>query len=306
MKISVVVSVYNEASGIIRFFEETQKCLRLLPHEYQLIFVNDGSTDNTLDILKELLSKDQSVKLISFSRNFGHESAMIAGIDHSDGDAVVCMDADLQHPPAEINKMVQQFEKGAEIINMIRVERLDGGKLKNYLSKMFYRLLNRVSGVKFEQNASDFFMISRRVANLLKKEYRERARFLRGFIQVIGFERTTLNYIAPERNSGETKYSYFQLIIFSVNTILTFSNLPLRLGVIASIIVALFGFVVATYSVIMKLLGGVPPGYTTLVVLLSILFSIQFFIIGVIGEYLRLIFTESKNRPIYIIKEIIG
>lgn len=299
--LSVVVSVYNEEAVLRRFYSETGKVLRGLDWDYELVFVNDGSTDRSLEILRELADQDSHVKIISFSRNFGHESAMIAGIDYSSGDGIICMDADLQHPPACIPEIAARFQEGFEVINMVRTKNESAGWFKNLASSAFYKLINVLSDVKFENNASDFFAVSKRVAGVLKRDYREKVRFLRGYVQNVGFSRTTIPYEAGVRAAGESKYSIKKLFQFSVNTIVCFSNLPLKLGIYAGIMAALLGVVVMIYTLFTR--GGAPSGYATIVVLICFMFAILFVIVGIIGEYIAILFAELKDRPIYIVEE---
>ena len=194
-KLSVVVSVYNEEKALREFYKETNKILEQIKNsgwEHELIFVNDGSKDHSLDILEELAGMDKNVKIVSFSRNFGHEAAMIAGIDYSTGDGIICMDADLQHPPECIPKIIEKFDAGYEVINMVRTKNESAGLIKNITSSGFYWLINHISDVHFEPNASDFFAISRHVAQVLKDNYREKVRFLRGYVQNVGFKKTNI------------------------------------------------------------------------------------------------------------------
>lgn len=300
-KLSVVVSVYNEEEALEQFYRETKKVLDQIHWEYELLFVNDGSRDRSLEILYELSSRDSRVKVISFSRNFGHEAAMIAGIDHGTGDGLICMDADLQHPPSCIPKIIEKFEAGYEVISMVRTKNDSAGWFKNMASAAFYRLINVLSDVKFESNASDFFAISHRVARVLKDNYREKVRFLRGYVQNVGFQKTTIEYEARARVAGESKYSIRKLVAFSVNTILCFSNLPLKLGIFAGVFAAALGLIVMIYTLLTR--GGAPSGYATIVVLICFMFSILFVIIGIIGEYIAILFSELKDRPIYIVSE---
>ena len=190
-KLSIVVSVYNEEQALPLFYETIKPILEDLSWEYELLFVNDGSQDGSLKFLQELTLHESRVKLVSFSRNFGHEAAMIAGIDYSSGDAIICMDADLQHPPECIPKILEKFEQGFEIVNMVRTKNESAGWFKNLASSAFYKVINVLSDVKFESNASDFFAISQRVAGVLRVNYREKVRFLRGYVQNVGFARTT-------------------------------------------------------------------------------------------------------------------
>lgn len=303
--LSVVVSVYNEEPALREFYQETGRVLRELPAswDYELLFVNDGSADGSHSILKELAAADSRVRVINFSRNFGHEAAMIAGIDYAGGDGIVCMDADLQHPPECIPEIVRKFEEGYEVITMVRTKNKTAGALKNFTSAAFYRLINRLSDVKFEVNASDFFAVSRAAADVLRNNYREKVRFLRGYVQSVGFARTTLEYEARPRFAGESKYSIRSLFRFSINTILCFSDLPLKLGIYSGCAVALFGLLVMLYTIYTWAKFGAPSGYATIVVLISFMFAMLFIIVGIIGEYIAILFAELKDRPIYIVKD---
>lgn len=302
-KISVVVSVYNEELALPRFYQEALQVLQNIWWDYELIFVNDGSLDRSLDILKGFAHDNTRVKLIHFSRNFGHEAAMIAGLDYSSGDAAICMDADLQHPLSCIPDIIRQFENGYHIINMVRTKNASAGWFKNLASGAFYSLINAVSDVKFQKNASDFFAVSRQVIKVLKDNYREKVRFLRGYVQNIGFKKTTLEYEAQARVAGESKYSIRKLFHFSINTIMCFSNLPLKLGIYAGVMAAALGFVMLVYTIYSWASVGTPPGYATMIVLICFMFSILFMIVGVIGEYISILFSELKDRPIYIVEE---
>ncbi len=303
-KLSVVVSVYNEEKALKEFYKETNKILEQIKKagwEHELIFVNDGSADNSLSILEELAREDHDVKLISFSRNFGHEAAMIAGIDYSTGDGIICMDADLQHPPECIPEIVEKFGAGYEVINMVRTKNKSAGLVKNITSSGFYWLINHISDVHFEPNASDFFAISRHVAQVLKDNYREKVRFLRGYVQNVGFKKTNIEYEARARVAGESKYSIKKLFIFSINTILCFSNMPLKLGIYAGVFSAALGVIVMFYTLLTR--QGAPSGYATIVVLLCFMFAMMFVLIGIIGEYIAILFTELKDRPVYIVEK---
>ena len=299
--ISIVVSVYNEEEVLGRFYEEALKVLGGISWEWELVFVNDGSVDGSYAILSELCEKDNRVKLISFSRNFGHEAAMIAGIDYSTGDGIVCMDADLQHPVECIPEIIEKFEQGYEVINMVRVSNRSAGLIKNLASAAFYKLINLLSDVKFENNASDFFAVGRKAANVLKKNYREKVRFLRGYVQNVGFRRTVIEYEAHDRAAGKSKYSLAKLFRFSVHTIVCFSDLPLKLGILAGVVVALGG-VLLLYTLLTR--SGAPGGYTTIVAVLCFMFALLFIFIGIIGEYIAILFTELKDRPIYLVEEV--
>lgn len=301
--VTVVVSVYNEEQALPQFFEAVRNVLDQAAWDYELLFVNDGSTDKSLEILERMAAADSRVKLVSFSRNFGHEAAMIAGLDYSDGDLVICMDADLQHPPECIPKILAAAEEGFDVINMVRTRNRSAGLFKEAASAAFYRVINALSDVKFEANASDFFAVSRRVAEVLKGSYREKVRFLRGYVQNLGFRKTKLEYEAGVRVAGESKYSIKKLFSFAVNTILCFSNLPLRLGIYAGVITGGLGFLVMIYTILTWVRVGTPDGYATIVVLICFMFAVLFLIVGIIGEYIAILFSEMKDRPIYIVEK---
>jgi len=301
--ISVVVSCYNEELALNQFYHETARILNKLNWDYELIFVNDGSQDGTMKILDDLSGKDKKVKVISFSRNFGHEAAMIAGLDYSSGDGIVCMDADLQHPPQYLPEIVRKLEEGYDVINMVRTKNESAGWFKNFASSAFYHLINVLSDVKFEPNASDFFAISKRAGDVLRDNYREKVRFLRGYVQNIGFNRATIEYEAGVRVAGESKYSIKKLMAFSLNTIMCFSNLPLKLGIYAGCGAGLLGIVMMIYTIWSWARVGTPNGYATTIVLICFMFSVLFLIVGVIGNYIAILFAELKDRPIYIVGE---
>lgn len=300
-KLSVVVSVYNEEQALSLFYETTKLILEVLPWDYELLFVNDGSKDDSLSILREFAERDEKVKVVSFSRNFGHEAAMIAGIDYAGGDGIVCMDADLQHPPECLPEIVRKLEEGYGVISMVRTKNKSAGLIKNITSAGFYWVINTLSNVKFEPNASDFFAVSREAAEVLRKNYREKVRFLRGYVQSIGFRKTTISYEAHDRVAGESKYSLRKLLAFSMNTIMCFSNLPLKLGIYAGGFAGFLGVAVMVYTLLTR--QGAPSGYATIVILNCFMFAILFLIVGIIGEYIAILFSELKDRPIYIVEE---
>ncbi len=302
MKLSVVISVYNEEQVLPVFIREIAGTLEKDYSEYELIFVNDGSTDNSQQLIDEYSGKDNRVKSIRLSRNFGHEAAMIAGIDYATGDAVICMDSDLQHPPSLIREMTERYNNGEfEVINMARND-----TKKFSFSNLFYHTLNKLTPYKIEPNASDFFLISKRVADILRQDYRERVRFLRGIIQIIGFRRTTIEFKSPHRELGKSKYSISKLLSLSVTAIATLSKKPLQAGIYIGLLSGAFSLLLAVYSIIMKIIEKPVSGYTTIVVFLGLMFSIQFFLLGIIGEYVGFLFDEQKARPIYIVDKTIN
>ena len=309
-KISIVVSVYNEELGLQQFYDHTTPILQKASQEtgwdYQLIFVNDGSRDGSLDLLKEFASQDEKVAVVNFAANRGHEAAMIAGIDYADGDGIVCMDADLQHPPEAIPGIIEKFNQGYDVISMIRTARADAGIFKRITSASFYVVMNKLSGkTKFENNSSDFFAISARVAKVLRQDYRERVRFLRGYVQNVGFKKTTLEFEAQARVAGESNYNIKSLVKLSLNAICNFSDAPLKMGIYAGLLSIFAAVILLIYSIVQYFLGTAPDGYSTIIVVLCVMFGVLFIILGFISEYLAIIFAEVKSRPIYVLDSII-
>ena len=309
MSISLVISLYNEEAGAYRFWTDLRDALSALDqYRFEVIWVNDGSTDGTQEIINRILSEKVPANIthqpIEFSRNFGHEAAIIAGIDHSSGDAVLCMDSDGQHPPLQIQNMIRAFEDGNDIVLMERVSRDDNGFIKNMMSSAFYRCINVLSAIRFENNATDFFLISSEVAGVLKSNYRERNRFIRGFIQSVGFKSTKLPFEAPARQFGTSNYSLLKLIKLAVNAIFTFSSVPLRISIFFSIAFILLTTLLGGYSLYMYLYGTAPPsGYTTIVLFLSFSFSLLFFTLAILSAYFEKMIQETRSRPVYIIKK---
>ena len=305
-KITTVVSVYNEELSLKHFYEVTVQVLENLEWDYEMVFVNDGSSDRSIDILRSFANINSKVKVVNFSRNFGHEAAMIAGIDYATGDGIVCMDADLQHPPQCIPDIIKKFEEGYEVVAMVRTQNADAGLIKRITSGAFYKVLNLMSPIKFENNSSDFFAMTQNVAEVLRRDYREKVRYLRGYVQSVGFKKTTLEFKAAKREAGESKYNIRKLLKFSINTLCSFSDLPLKLGVYSGCVVALCGFILMIYTIIEKLVHNAPAGYSTIIVALCFMFAVTIIVIGIIGEYIAILFAEVKNRPIYIVREVLN
>lgn len=303
-KVSLIVSVYNEEKGLRDFTRVTREVLSGIPgYEFQVLFVNDGSTDKSGEILSELRSADpETVKVIEFSRNFGHEAAMCAGLDYADGDFLIFMDADLQHPPKCIPRILSAFENGAEVISMVRTENKDAGLIKNVTSGLFYGLINKLSTAHMEPGASDFFAMAKAPAEVLRHNFREKIRFLRGYVQNIGFNKVNISYEAAPRVAGESHYSIAKLWRLCINTIVCFSDVPLKAGIFAGLLSGLFGIILIIYTLATR--QGAPSGYATIVIVLCFMFAVLFVLLGIIGQYIAVIYTELKDRPIYIIKDI--
>nr|WP_296190477.1 glycosyltransferase family 2 protein [uncultured Anaerobutyricum sp.] len=305
-KLSIVVSVYNEEAVLDKFYQAIYPVVQSLDSDYELIFVNDGSKDASPAILDRLAMDSHKVKVIHFSRNYGHEAAMIAGIDYSSGDGVICMDADLQHPVECIPQILDTFNQGYEVISMVRTANKSAGLIKNVTSELFYKLLNKISDTHFEENASDFFAVTRKPVEVLKKHFRESSRFLRAYVQSIGFKKTTLEYEAHDRVAGESKYSIRSLFKFSVQAMLSYSDLPLQIASVCGTFAGIACLILIIYSIYMKVHVGAPGGYTTIIVVLCFMFTVLFFLLGIIGEYLSIILGEVRKRPIYLVRDAVN
>lgn len=300
---SIVVSLYNEEAVVRDFYSELSGVVAGLDYDVEMLFVDDGSTDLSAEIIDSFAEEDARVRAIHLSHNFGHEAAMLAGLDNARGAVAVCMDADLQNPPCLLPNMLAKYKEGFDVVCMKRDDREDGGLYRRLTSKCFYALINRLSDVRIEPNASDFFLVSHRVMGVLRSDFRERARFLRGIIQIVGFPRETLSYKAPQRAAGKSKYSFLKLVHYSVIAIASFTKAPLRLGLYAGCLFGLLCFVLIIYSLVMWLTQQPVGGYTTLIIFLSAFASLLFIELGIIGSYVGFVFDEVKARPIYIIKD---
>ncbi|WP_417437577.1 glycosyltransferase family 2 protein [Idiomarina abyssalis] len=311
--LSVVVCLYNEELVIPSFWNSFSKSISKLKNvdKVELIWVNDGSVDNTQKEINSIIDLNQNqgkIKhtSIEFSKNYGHESAMIAGVDNATGDAIICMDCDLQHPPEKIESMVEKYLNDFDIVLAYRKDREDNSFVKNKLSGLFYNFLNSVSSFKFNKNSSDFFLISKQVQQILINNFRERNRFLRGYIQIVGFNLTYIEYKAPKRAAGESNYSFKKLLKLSFDAIFSFSNKPLLLASYISISFLFFTASMGVYSLINYFIGDKPPsGYTTLILFNSICFSLLFLILAILSIYFSKVIGEIRERPIYLIKNIV-
>jgi len=304
--LSIVVSVYNEELSLHAFYDTVSEVLQNLTWDYELIFVNDGSRDKSLDILKDLAGQNKKIKVINFSRNYGHEAAMIAGIDHAKGDGIVCMDADLQHPPHMLPAIVEQFEDGYDVVSLVREANADNGIFHTLAVKAFYTMMNMMVQGSLEENASDFIAVSARAASVLRSDYREKVRFLRGYVQLLGFRRTRLTYEASNRVAGESKYNFRQLFKLAITSMCTLSDAPLRFGFHCGVVTGLFGLLVLIYTLYQNHVRHVGVHNALLIIVLCFLSAVMMILIGVLGEYMSVLLAEVKDRPIYLVADIIG
>jgi dolichol-phosphate mannosyltransferase len=305
--LTVVCPAFNEEAVIERFYQALKEQLdSITQYQSSIVFVVDGGADRTFDILTDIARRDKRVRALKFSRNFGHQMALIAGIDHAEGDVVIMMDSDLQHPPSLIPRLIEEHEQGRDIVYTVREgERI--GFMRKIAGGAFYRLVNLISEVPIHANASDFRLISRKVADTLRDNIHERDLFLRGMMQWIGFNHASVPFTPAARGGGISKYSLGRLLRFAVSGAVSFSRKPLRAAGILGLLFAVFGFLFALYSVFEYFTSNsLPPGWSTLVVLLSLFGGIQLIVLWILGEYIGVIFEEVKARPRYIVAESVN
>lgn len=308
IKISVVAPFYNEGDGVTHFYREMCSIFASLSqYDFELVCVDDGSSDDTLSRLIELSNTDNRVKVIEFSRNFGKEAALTAGIDYASGDAVVPIDSDLQDPPELIGGMIELWRNGAEVVLAKRVDRSSDTALKRMTASAFYRIHNLLSSeTLIPENVGDFRLMDRVVVDALRR-LPERQRFMKGLFAWVGFKTATLEYVRSARVAGETKFSGWRLWNFALEGITSFSLLPLKVWTYFGLVGAFCAFFYALYIIIRTLIFGVDlPGYASLLVVSLFFGSLQLISLGILGEYIGRIYFESKQRPLYIVRKSHG
>ena len=303
--ISVVAPMYNEASElepgvslVEAFHTRATRALEGLP--YELVVVNDGSADATGEILDRLAESDPRLRVVHLSRNFGHQAALTAGLEHARGDAVAMIDADLQDPPELIPEMVDRWRQGADVVYAVRRARDGETRFKLLTAAWFYRLFDRLAQVNLEPNSGDFRLLDRRALDALLS-MGERSRFLRGMTVWIGFRQTALEYDRDPRYAGETKYPLRKMLRFSLDAIASFSHLPLQLATYLGFLISGLAFLAIPVVVILRLVGSYLPGFGSITIAILMLGGIQLIAIGVIGEYVGRIYDEVKHRPLYLV-----
>ena len=301
--IDVVVPCYNEEAVLELFYNESKKIFdSLVNYRFKYIFVNDGSKDKTLALLKDLAKKDINVKYISFSRNFGKEAAMFAGLNNTKADYVIVMDADLEHPPAAIPKMISKIEEGYDSCACMRKQRRAGG-LKSGLSSLFYKFNNRFSDINLRQNAQDFRIMSRQMVDAVLS-MSENQRFTKGIFEWVGFDTYWVENEDVTRPAGETKWGFKSLMKYAITGITSFSISPLRFLTLMGSFISFLTFIMIIITFVRKIAFGIDlSGYASLMIMISFLGGIVEMSIGILGEYIGNIYIETKNRPIYIAKD---
>jgi glycosyltransferase involved in cell wall biosynthesis len=302
-KVSIVIPCYNEESNIEPIISSLRAIFSNL-HTYELILVDDGSNDRTLEVIKSQANLHPEVKYVSFSRNFGHQYALIAGLTYAEGDCVITMDADLQHPPQLVPQLIAKWEEGYDIVYTIRKQDKSLSFFKRSSSGLFYKILNFFSDLKMENGEADFRLLDKKVLKVFKEHIHESSLFLRGLINWVGYKKISIEFIPDKRYSGTTKYSVRKMLNLAIDGITSFSVKPLRMAVILGLLMSLFSFLYAVYAIIMRLFTQtVVGGWTSTI--LSILFvgGMIILLLGVIGEYIGKIYFEVKRRPRFIIRE---
>lgn len=297
--ISVIVPTFNESGNIDQLAGEVSATLK---EDYEIIFVNDGSDDDSLAKVKELGNKNKSVKYVSFSRNFGHQAALRAGLAYAKGDAVISMDADLQHPPALVPELIAKWREGFDIVYTIRKETDGTGLAKRLTSKWFYKTINFVADLHIEEGTADFRLLDRKVVDVINVQ-QESDLFMRGYINWIGFNRIGIPYVPAKRFSGHSKYTLKKMFSFASHGVTQFSIKPLRLAHVFASFAFFLSFVYILYAIAMAASGKTIPGWLSLVILFVFMQGVQFLLLGMIGEYLGRTFMQTKHRPEYIVAE---
>jgi glycosyltransferase involved in cell wall biosynthesis len=306
MKLSIIIPVFNEEAII----EATHKRLVTLAEKlvgkdfignYEILYVDDGSRDNSLDILRELARESDKIKIVSFSRNFGHQPALAAGILHSSGDVVVSLDADLQDPPELIEEMLERYKEGHDIVYAVRKERTSDSFFKKWSARMFYRIM-QLMGVSIVFDHADFRLISRKVVEEFRK-MPEVNIFLRGVFPYMGFEHAVVHYERNKRHAGVTKYPLKKMISFAWEGITSFSRVPLRIASLAGFLISLISAGLVIWALYIKIIGLAIPGWASIVIPIFLIGGLNILFLGLIGEYIGKIYLEVKKRPLFIIKE---
>jgi glycosyltransferase involved in cell wall biosynthesis len=302
-ELSVIIPIYNEADNIQLLFERLDKVVSQLNVDAEYIFVNDGSKDQSMELIKKLSEKSSSVCYIDFARNFGHQVAVTAGLEHCSGKAVVIIDADLQDPPELIRDLYKKWKEGFEVVYAKRRTREGENFLKKFTAKFFYRTLKKITSINIPVDTGDFRLIDRKIVNVLKA-MPEQQKFLRGQISWIGFRQTYVEYDRDPRNAGKTGYTYKKMIRLALDGITSFSNLPLKFATVTGFFVSGITFLMILYALYSRFISrNYVPGWTSLMLAVLFIGGVQLISIGIIGEYISRLSANVRDRPLYIINE---
>ncbi len=297
--VSIVVPVFNEQENVKMFYQKVCRYMDTLDYVYELIFIDDGSRDDTSRILNLLTQQDPKVKVVFLTRNFGHQVALTCGLDYAGGDAVITMDGDLQHPPELLPVLLRKWEKGFEVVQTVRVDTTGVSWLKKVTSSLFYRLINTMSDVHIVEGGSDFRLLDKKVVRTFQR-FKEKARFIRGIIGDMGYRQVQVEFVAPERFAGKSKFSLRKMISFALDGITAYSKLPLRFTFYLGLLFGLLSFGLTLDVVYTRVFtNDAVPGWATIAASILLLGGIQLVGLGIIGEYIGRIFEEVKQRPLY-------
>lgn len=303
-KITVIVPCYNEEEALPIFYKEINKVVDKMSVKFELILINDGSKDKTLDIMRDLAHKDKNVRYVSFSRNFGKEAAMLAGLEAATGDYVTIMDVDLQDPPALLEEMYNTLETtDYDCVGSRRVTRKGEPVIRSFFARCYYKLINKISDTQIVDGARDFRMMTRQMVNSIL-ELKEYNRYSKGIFSWVGYKTKWLEYENVKRSAGETKWNFWKLFLYSIQSIVNFSTMPLVIAGVVGILFCLIAFIMIIVIIVKTLVYGDPTtGWPSMVCIIFFVSGIQLFSLGIIGEYLANTYLEIKKRPIYIVKE---
>lgn len=301
--VSIVVPVFNEEDNIDKFYAEVCKYMEPLPYQIELIFVDDGSNDATAFILDRLTQQDSRVRGILLARNYGHQIALTCGLDHAQGDVVITMDGDMQHPPEMLPMLIKRWENGSEVVQTIRVNTEGVSWFKNFTSSTFYKLINAISKVEIREGGSDFRLLDKKVVTSFRR-FQERARFIRGMISDIGYRQDTIEFVAPKRFAGKSKFSLRKMLHFALDGITAYSKMPLRFALYIGVLLGLISLGLTMHVFYIKLFTEeAVPGWATISASILFLGGLQLLGLGIIGEYVGRIFEEVKQRPLYLVRD---
>jgi Glycosyltransferases involved in cell wall biogenesis len=302
---SIVAPVFNEEETLPHFYEQVIQVMESVNESFELILVNDGSSDGTFRLMRALYEQDRRVHIVDFSRNFGHQVAISAGLDYAQGQAVVIIDSDLQDPPQVIPELIARWKDGAEVVYAQRRSRVGETHFKLITATLFYHLIDRITAVHIPQNVGDFRLLDRSVVDTLIRMH-EHHRFMRGLSAWVGFRQEAVLYDRHERYAGTTKYPLSKMLKFSMDAITSFSHLPLKLATTFGFILALISLIGIIIAAILRLVTGAITGQATTLILVLFLGGIQLIFLGIIGEYLGRIYDEVRARPLYIVHHALG
>lgn len=303
---SFVLPVHNEQGNLEELYQRLVKTMTVLGDPFEIVLVDDGSFDGSLEVMREIRNRDPRVKLVSLSRNFGHQAAITAGLDFARGDATIVMDSDLQHPPEAVPALISRWREGFEIVNAVRIDRSGETLSKRLTARMFYWLLCRLSHVEMAPNVGDFRLIDRSALDAFKS-MRESTRYLRGMFSWVGFRQTAVPYDYRDRYTGEAKYNFRRMLALGINGLVSFSNAPLEFALHVGFVVAALSFLAGIGDLVAKVASvETVPGWLSITIMVSFLGGMQLLILGVMGTYMSRMYEEVKNRPLYIVREIDG